>query len=761
MEALKNIYLRTVDGLGDMPSLKKDWRWALIWSLCIYAIVLAFRLSFAGRWDHPELWVNGERLLSTHDAYFWLAQAKGVAVGGVHTLGRFVKLIHDLFGLRLGDIAFWGPAIISALLGSVCYLWGWHLNGRHAGLFAGLVGSITPGFFYRSRLGYFDTDLFTLLGPMLIVLMLSVYVSFWTKRAWVYEVRAEEETETRSLAGRYGVAFAFGLVTRFFCMWHIDILNVSILCFFLAVGVLLINARRGARPYGMYGLVIYLFAAFPGASYLALGKHAFVPNWAYGLESSYIILAILISGCLIVAHKKKVTWVDNVWVGLLCLCGAVWLTDIAAAPVSAVASKLVSYFGGHAGGGGAGMDTVAASGVAKPVFPSIIQSIIEAKLVPVGEVLQRGAFFGWLGWISLASFIVVTIVRPAAIFLFPLIALQLLSVKLGVRFSMFGGAALMVCVGAGLSILVTVLTRRLRSRVAVLVGLQVILGGAILTQSYLDYSKIPLTPVFSRAHAEALIELGERATGDSVLWTWWDWGYASQYYAGLQTNIDGGSHSGKEVFPTAFVLSTDSYIQANAMIRTAAKYKKDREKSVPITDVWSGMPAKEVMAQIEGMTSEDQTFPPVPPQYLVVSWKDMNIIKWITYFGNWNLQTGKTSEAVSGNYDPGELGINIQRGAVMNRKGGGGLVKDITMLDWNSSQSQSYFMNSMSPQLLPKRQHLLINKVSRQSVLMDRIGYGSLMRKLFTEDPNDPEISKYFKIVVDKLPFARIYEVIQ
>jgi dolichyl-diphosphooligosaccharide--protein glycosyltransferase len=176
--------------------------------------------------------------------------------------------------------------------------------------------------------------------------------------------------------------------------------------------------------------------------------------------------------------------------------------------------------------------------------------------------------------------------------------------------------------------------------------------------------------------------------------------------------------------------------------------------------VWDKTPRDQLSTVLEEELSKID-YPTTPPQYLVVSWKDIRIVKWISYFGNWNLQTGETSEAAAGNYNPGELGINFQRGAVMNRTGGGGLVKDITVLDWSGSQSQSYFMNSMALQLLPKRQHLIVNKVTRQSVLMDRIGYRSVLRMLLTEDPKDPEISKYFKIVVDKLPFARIYEVVQ
>lgn len=167
------------------------------------------------------------------------------------------------------------------------------------------------------------------------------------------------------------------------------------------------------------------------------------------------------------------------------------------------------------------------------------------------------------------------------------------------------------------------------------------------------------------------------------------------------------------------------------------------------------------MAEVEGLKEDAVSFPVRAPQYLVVSWKDIRISKWISYFGNWNLETGSTIEGSISNYEPGELGINFQRGAIMNRQGGGGLVKDITVLDWDKVETTEYFMNSMSARLLPVRQHLVVNKVSRQSVLMDRIGYRSMMARLLTCDPTDPDISKYFRLVVDKLPFARIYEVIQ
>lgn len=147
MEKIKQIYDGALKGIGDYPSWKKDWRWLAVSGVCVYLLVLFFRVSFAGKWDIPELWVNGERILATHDAYLWLAKAKGFGLLAGYPIAQATRFVHDITGFGFGTIGFWAPAFMGALVGVVCALWGWLLGGRTASIMAGLVGGLTPGFF--------------------------------------------------------------------------------------------------------------------------------------------------------------------------------------------------------------------------------------------------------------------------------------------------------------------------------------------------------------------------------------------------------------------------------------------------------------------------------------------------------------------------------------------------------------------------------------------------------------------------------------
>ncbi|MDD3313859.1 STT3 domain-containing protein, partial [Pseudodesulfovibrio sp.] len=259
MNVLNTWYARGVDAVGAEPSWKRDWRWICLWSAVSYIAVAALRLSFAGRWDHPELWVGSERILSTHDAYFWLAKAKGLGELSGYLLARLAAGLHGWFGVSYGDIGFWMPALMGALVGVVCCLWGWLIGGRHAGIFAGLAGALTPGFFYRSRLGYFDTDMFTLLMPLVVTWLLAFWLRFHLRSAW-FGRGGTPEAAVPSL----WMAFCFGVAMRIAIQWHDDILNVTIMYLLFAAGVLLVGGARGRRANGFLGLCAMLLLAFPG-----------------------------------------------------------------------------------------------------------------------------------------------------------------------------------------------------------------------------------------------------------------------------------------------------------------------------------------------------------------------------------------------------------------------------------------------------------------------------------------------------------------
>lgn len=757
MSKIKDIYQGMLEQDKTVTG-KREWLWLVGLCLFVYGVSVAFRMSFADRWDHELLWVAGERILSTHDAYYWLARAKGVGESAHIPLAQAARFFHDLTGIGYGSIAFWGPALIAPLTGVVCACWGWLGTGRRGMLFAGLIGALTPGFFYRSRLGYFDTDLFTLFGPMLCALLLGVMVRRYCHSGWFSS--PEDQGEALSFPMLLIQAMIFGLLTRLAGIWHLNIISLNIIVTLLACFYVAVNGKAEKRGEAFLALAVFIIAAFPGSGFMQYTTYPLFLLWSMiPLSQVWMgcVLAPVVVLCLVLTQKNKPVLVRNVWVGLVVLVAILLLTNITYPALSGIANKAMSYFPSATTG-------VESSLQAKgPVFPSILQSIIENKSVSMSEILGRGVFWPWLGWIALLASPVVILLRPSTLLLLPFVVLQLFSMQMGARFTMFGGAALIVFLGIALGLVVDALAKQSRWRNAVGLGVQAVCGLAMLLYCHNAYATLPLTPVVTKDHAEALIDLGQTAPEDAMIWTWWDWGYASQYYAGLKTMVDGGQHSGAEVFPVGLALSTESPEQSNRIIRYSSQFKPDHRFYLGYQPArqWKTMPAAEAMDQIEAMKTEPVDVTAPVPQYLVVTWKDLTIAKWITFYGNWNLESGQTKQAKATNFKPGELGFNLQRGAVMTRDGRGGLVTDAVELGKGKADSYHYFMNSVSPRLLPTTPHLYVNRVSKQAVLLDRTGARALMTRLLTGDPDDPEITPYFKLVVDNLPFARIYEVVQ
>lgn len=760
MSIVTESYQKIMESL-DTISWKRDWRWIAIYSFCIYAVILAFRLSFAGRWDHPELWVNGERILATHDAYLWLAKAKHGSGIWMWPLAYATQIFHKITGIGLGTIAFWAPAVVSSFVGVVGFLWGALLAGRNAGIIGGLIGSLTPGFFYRSRLGYFDTDMFTMLGPVLVAWFLAYLVQTMAPRGWFQRLDNATEVSTKNLGW---IALGFGCVSRFMLGWHLDIGNVAIAFFWIAVGLVVVLGNR--KDLCKNVIILSIFSIVALSDPYSEGTWNSIRQMLDGsLRNSareiVILIMILSGGALaylysaydkIKDRKGLVFGISGVLVALVVMDHWGYIIE------TSVGHKLIAYFNPseiiNAGGSGS---------KASISYPSILQSVIEAGLVSINEILTRAAYWPVFGWVSLVCCLIVVVLRPAFLLMLPLVALCIMSTKMGIRFSMFGGVGLMVGFGVVLYWSLEYILRRLKQRELVTGVISILFCVLILGVFHGEYKKIPITPVLPKAHAEALVELSELSPKNSLVWSWWDWGFSTQYFSGRSTLIDGGRHSGKDVFPVAYALSTDSLLQSNRMIDFAAeRIVPGKVESETVVDFqWSGKDMDEVRKELASLKDEKRKRVNQLPQYVVVTWKDLTIAKWITHFGNWDVETGTTNEATINTYKPGRLGFNIERGAVRVRDGGGGLVRDITILNPDGIEKEEYYMNRLSPQLLPKAEHLVINSVSRQSVLMDRIGYNSTMRRLMTGDPNDPEIKKYFKLVVNKLPFARVYEVVQ
>jgi dolichyl-diphosphooligosaccharide--protein glycosyltransferase len=296
-----------------------------------------------------------------------------------------------------------------------------------------------------------------------------------------------------------------------------------------------------------------------------------------------------------------------------------------------------------------------------PVYPGITQSIREAKNVADWGVFFAGmSLSSWVGAASGLGVLALMALRPAFTLLLPLLGLGAASLFMGVRFAMFGGTAFALGLGIGAHWLAKALLHRTGAGARALPGVQVAVAAiGLFTYAHL-YTAYKPTPVLAPAHALALMKLKDIAPKDASVWTWWDFGYAAQYYAERRTPTDGGKHAGRDIFPTALALTTPSFRQAAQLILLSAGLDNEPARR------WDKMPAKDVSLEIQALAQADVPLKRPAPQYLVVCWENVTLLHWLTFYGSWDLAAGKGVHAKTQSVDQA-FNVDAGRGIMVMR----------------------------------------------------------------------------------------------
>ena len=90
----------------------------------------------------------------------------------VYITAFFYKLINILGEIPLLVVCFWLPVFIAPIAGIPAFFLVKKFSNELGGLFAGILIVTTPFYFSRTVPGFFDTDMFNILFPILIVLLL-------------------------------------------------------------------------------------------------------------------------------------------------------------------------------------------------------------------------------------------------------------------------------------------------------------------------------------------------------------------------------------------------------------------------------------------------------------------------------------------------------------------------------------------------------------------------------------------------------------
>lgn len=689
------------------------WLWILLFTLVFFLCAI---LRLTGSPQETQL--DGIPLMHTADSYAWLAAAKKLNLFSGRLLPEILRSIHLMTGIDIGMIGYYLPLFLAPLVIVPVFILAVWWRTPEAAMPAGLMAGASFGFLSRTLTGWLDTDVLTLFFPVSLAVALLV---------WLEKCIANPRTVDDGRRWTYGGAFVIGLLFRCSQLFYPngEVILLSIVICALLVGL----ARAHDTHWSDLSICIVIVLLAGNGSWIGIGCVA-------GITGLALVRPEFLSD-----RKVRVTGVFLA-VSLLLLCysfenfSTIWLK--------------ISRYGKFA------------PATDQLNLPSVITTVEEAQVTGL-QVAIRSIAGNWLLFAAgIIGFAYCALKRPAVLVFSPLLVLGLLSWKLGARFGMYGGAALGVGLGFGLAFIL----RSYGVKPPVRWICQTVTAGVILWTAKSLLLTTNLTDWhMSRDYAQTFKELKLLSAADAQLWTWWDWGYAAQYFSERTTFADGGRNAATYVVPLARVHYTSSPLYAYQLMRFTAEQQKSRGGEMKATErapqyvnpfhkLISMHEPKQAQDLMEGFGSKMQlSGRDLPEQYLILTWDNLKYVPVIETFGSWNLLTGTSAKGAFP--DGGDLKVDIRNGLISYR----GKRFELAAMDMVSRQNGRLDRQHQSWQGRKEEFFSVANSMDGSFYPLEDASYNSLMIQMLIGEPVGFE--PYFQLVIDRAPSIRVYRLNQ
>ena len=687
--------------------------WQIV-AICfaVFLFSAGMRLMEYPRWDQSGFKVDGEWLLATHDAYFWVAGAEGVnPIAEPMPMAVLLDVASRIFPIPHANLAFWASILLAALVAIPLALWCYFLGAPYAALIVPILGALAPAFYNRTRLGFYDTDWATLFFPLLISWLLAVWIQTRLRGPESVDRSDPGDKKERIIPAILIVLTAVALP------WHTSIGLFILALLGLAATLLVVLGVPETRSASF--LTLLAIALVVGAGWIGAVVGLMLVWWMGRFPARF-------------CHPWSTRIIGVGLFVMLAVILGIQFQEYLSMAIPAYAGKLFADGGSQASG-------------SVLVFPDLAASVRETQKVNLGFALEGMAFHPLLGAAGVLGYLVLLWKKPAAVFLLPLLLLGMGSVRLGIRFTMFATPVILLGLLVPLDWMAAQAGERYAwdKRLRAAVSLMTVL---VLIPVMVQFNwRIPVETVVGKAHARALTTLGEIADPAGTIWTWWDYGYASQHFAELETFADGRRNTGDYLYSLGTVLGADTLDRSAEFIRFAV-----RQNYEP-WDVWNTWSEAELEAWLDGLGRGETQSESLPAaQYLIVQWEGIPALVWIQYYGSWDFETHEGQRSrVSKVMRPLEL--DLETGVF--RFDGDQILHAVTVdiLDESVEQHYDYPANAGGP-------HLLLNNTTGEVMLLDETAYRSTFIQLLILPADQLENVSPFRLLIDDQPLVRVFE---
>jgi len=342
--------------------------------------------------DDPNMYWNGQLMINTNDGYAWATAADHI-LNNTHKynprLTGFLEsatvlltvLLAKFTSMNLETVILYLPAIISSFIVVPIILIAKLYGKTLWGFLAALLGSIAWSYYNRTMVGYYDTDMFSVMAPMFILYFLMRSTIDFDLKSVLYAALMISIYPFLYDQGR-AIVYAMGIIYAIYMVYYHQKENTTYLSLVLI--------------------------------FLALVPFPLTVPW------NYLVKIVLIIGIYIVLKKQEFEQKK-----LMIVAGILFLTFLIFGNVfGLIIGKAVSYLA--TGTKNEGLH-----------FYAVVQTVREAGHIPFSTFANRisGSQLGVL--IAFIGYIVLVIRHRAFILALPLIGIGVFALWGGLRFTVY------------------------------------------------------------------------------------------------------------------------------------------------------------------------------------------------------------------------------------------------------------------------------------------------------------------------------------
>ena len=579
----------------------------LILILIAFTFSIVIRLIWVQQFAGVESFkFNNEFMINTNDGYYYAEGARDILLGVTENsndlspfesaTSRLTAFFAKILPFSFETIIFYMPAFLSSLIVIPLILIGRTLGKLEIGFVSALIASIAWSYYNRTMVGYYDTDMLTIVFPTILLWSLIWAINTQENKYLLFtglDIIAYRWWYPQS----YSLEFAFfGLIALYVAYQFIKKekfqYNLTLITFMMF-------AMMGLDGYIRFIVIVALFL---GLKY----KREIFLNYLYYLFGLSLLLFLVTGGF------------DPIWGQLkgYVFKDAIQTTD---------------------------------DGL-KLHFFSVVQTIREAGQIPFETFANRISGDTYSLIISMVGYLFLVYKHRVMLLGLPMLGLGFLALSGGLRFTIYAVPIMALGVGYLIVIVSKFLSKQLINDKAGAISYYILIMLFTVSVLYPNIKHVQgykVPTVFTNQEVKVLDKLKNIADREDYVIGWWDYGYPIRYYADVKTLSDGGKHSGTVNFPTSFIL-TNPLVPASKMLRLDVEYTEIRFRLDNSTK-WASSNIEQMTVDynfsdtndfLESLNNDIKLPKKTRDIFLYLPNRMMNILPTVTLFSNIDLMNG-------------------------------------------------------------------------------------------------------------------------